>query len=72
MGEPGDLRAELERLTAQLAEEHKMASVGRLAASIVHEINSPIGSILSNNLVLARYLEKLQKLLAGQDEAGID
>ena len=72
MSEPGDLRAELERLTAQLAEEHKMASVGRLAASIVHEINSPIGSILSNNLVLSRYLEKLQMLLAGQDEEPVE
>ena len=59
-----ELRAELASLTAQLAEEHKMASIGRLVASIVHEINSPIGSILSNNQVFMRSLEKLRQLLS--------
>ncbi len=42
-----------------------MASLGRLLATIVHEINTPIGSILSNNEVVVRSLDKLQGLLAG-------
>jgi two-component system, NtrC family, sensor kinase len=45
--------------TAQLLEANKMASLGRLLAGIVHEINSPIGSILSNNEVAGRLLERL-------------
>lgn len=41
-----------------------MASLGRLLAGIVHEISTPIGSILSNNEVALRSLEGLRKLLA--------
>ena len=52
---------EIELLRRQLAEEHKMASLGRLLAGIVHEINTPIGSILSNNQVVLRSLEMLKK-----------
>ncbi len=40
-----------------------MASLGRLLASVVHEINTPIGSILSNNEVILRSLEKLKDAL---------
>ena len=36
-----------------------MASLGRMLATIVHEINTPIGSILSNNEVVVRSLDKL-------------
>jgi two-component system NtrC family sensor kinase len=46
------------------AELHQMASIGRLLASIVHEINTPIGSIFSNNEVIRRSLEMLDPLLA--------
>jgi len=55
---------ELEVLTRKLAEAHKMASLGRLASGIVHEINTPIGSILSNNETIRRSIESLKKLLA--------
>jgi signal transduction histidine kinase len=51
---------DVESLRLQLAEEHKMASLGRLLAGIVHEINTPIGSILSNNQVVLRSLEMLK------------
>jgi len=55
---------EREVLTRKLAEAHKMASLGRLASGIVHEINTPIGSILSNNETIRRSLESLKQLLA--------
>jgi two-component system, NtrC family, sensor kinase len=45
------------------AELHQMAAIGRLLSGIVHEINSPLGSIFSNNDVLLRSLETLGKLL---------
>ena len=45
------------------AELHQMASLGRLLAGIVHEINTPIGSICSNSQVMQRSLEMLPALL---------
>ncbi len=45
------------------AELHQMASIGRLLAGIVHEINTPLGSIFSNNEVLSRSVEMLKPLL---------
>ena len=57
------LRDELDTALRKLAESHKMASLGRLSAGIVHEINSPIGSILSNNEVMTRLLERLKGML---------
>ncbi|MEP6716771.1 MAG: ATP-binding protein [Terriglobia bacterium] len=49
------------KLEALVIEEHKFASLGRLLAGIVHEINTPIGSIFSNNEVILRSLELLRK-----------
>lgn len=57
------LREELDIANRQLTESHKMASLGRLLAGVVHEIGTPIGSILSNNEVILRSLEILKKTL---------
>jgi two-component system NtrC family sensor kinase len=50
------------------AELHQMASIGRLLAGIIHEINTPLGSIFSNNETLARSLELLRPLLGAEDQ----
>lgn len=65
-----DVRSELEAANRKLAEAHKMASLGRLAAGIVHEINTPIGSILSNNETIRRSIETLKKLLDDAEASG--
>jgi two-component system NtrC family sensor kinase len=70
--EAEDLRAKVASLTAQITEEHKMGSIGRLLAGIVHEINSPIGAILSNNQVIIRSLELVGKAMAGGDAAALE
>jgi len=62
-GQVAELRSELEGCKTQLLDAHQMSAVGQLMASIVHEINTPIGSILSNNQVGARSLEMLHGLL---------
>jgi len=61
---------ELDIVRRKLAEAHKMASLGRLSAGIVHEINTPVGSILSNNETIRRSLESIRKLLGTAVEQG--
>ena len=51
-------------MSAPTAELHQFAAIGRLLAGIVHEINTPIGSIFSNTEVILRSLEVLGPLLA--------
>jgi two-component system, NtrC family, sensor kinase len=50
-------------MSSPVTELHQMAAAGRLLAGIIHEINSPLGSIFSNNEVLTRALESVDGLL---------
>jgi two-component system NtrC family sensor kinase len=59
-------------MSPSTAELHQMASIGRLLAGIVHEINTPLGSVFSNNEVLRRSLEILGAMLAQDDAAKLD
>lgn len=52
--ELADFAKELERSQAQLVQAEKMAAIGRLAASIAHEINNPLQAI-HNSLHLSRH-----------------
>jgi two-component system, NtrC family, sensor kinase len=63
-GQIAELQQQLRTAQARLAESYKMASLGRLLAGIIHEINTPIGSIRSNNEVVSRSLEKVSDALS--------
>jgi len=65
--EQARMRAELEASNRRVAELYKMASLGRLLAGVVHEINTPISSILTDNEVISRSLEKLAAMLSGEE-----
>ena len=53
-------REELKETQELVVQSEKMAALGKLAAGIVHEINTPIGSIQSNIQLLDRLLERLK------------
>lgn len=52
----------IESAQIKLYESEKLASVGRLAAGVAHEINNPIGFIRSNLSTASSYLESLNKM----------
>lgn len=62
----GELRRAYEALKqaqAQLVQQEKMASLGRLIAGVAHELNNPISFIVGNIHVLTKYRERLEAYL---------
>jgi signal transduction histidine kinase len=55
----------LQDAQAQLIRSEKLASVGQLAAGVAHEINNPIGFIMSNLGTLGNYTNVLSNLISG-------
>ncbi len=54
---------DLKMVQSQVLQQEKMASIGQLAAGVAHEINNPMGFIISNLNTLKRYLEKVSEYL---------
>ena len=52
--------AEREALVARLADEERLASLGRLASSVAHEINNPLGGLFNAIDTLKVHGEKAQ------------
>jgi two-component system, NtrC family, sensor kinase len=62
-------KAQLQRLQAQTVQNAKMASLGRLAAGVAHELNNPVGFVLGNLELLEQDLDKLFRLLSYYETA---
>ncbi|NTV13762.1 MAG: hypothetical protein HGA96_07530 [Desulfobulbaceae bacterium] len=60
---------DLKSAQARLLQQDKMASIGQLAAGVAHEINNPMGFILSNLATLAKYGERLKEFIDCQSDA---
>ncbi|HTZ17811.1 MAG TPA: PAS domain S-box protein [Dissulfurispiraceae bacterium] len=60
---------ELKTVHSQILQQEKMASIGQLAAGVAHEINNPMGFIMSNINTLKRYIAKISEFLQVQQGA---
>jgi len=49
---------ELKKRQAELLHQDKMASLGKLSASVVHEINNPLAGILNLTLLMKRIMDE--------------
>lgn len=58
-----ELNEQLKQQQQCLLQSEKMASVGQLAAGVAHEINNPVGFVMSNIGTLQEYIEALRKIL---------
>lgn len=58
---------QLKNAQNQLVQSEKMASMGQLTAAIMHEINTPLGAVKSNNQMVKMMLDKLEVNLNEQN-----
>ncbi len=58
--------AELKAVQSQILQQEKMASIGQLAAGVAHEINNPMGFIISNINTLKKYVDKIYEFIDSQ------
>lgn len=59
---------EIKEAQAKLLQSEKMASIGVLAAGVAHEINNPLGFVISNLGTLELYANNYRKLIEAYQE----
>lgn len=57
--------AEIKTAHAYLMQQEKLTAIGHLAAGMAHEINTPLGFMISNLNTLSEYVADIGDLLAG-------
>jgi signal transduction histidine kinase len=63
------MNASLEDAQNQVIQSEKLASIGQISAGVAHEINNPVGFVLSNLGSLETYVAQLCELLVAYTEA---
>lgn len=64
-----DAYKRLKDAQSQILQQEKMASIGQIAAGVAHEINNPIGFIMSNLSSLQKYMGRISEFIRIQSGA---
>lgn len=62
--------ADLEKAHDTILQQEKLASIGQLAAGIAHEINNPVGYVMSNVEILLGYVDSMKRVISSWEELG--
>lgn len=63
--------SELKTTQIELVQSEKMASLGKLAAGIAHELNNPIGALKSAASTATNCVDKIERLLEDNEEYAV-
>jgi signal transduction histidine kinase len=64
---------QLKLTQAHLLSTEKLAGIGQLAAGVAHEINNPVGYVMSNSESIVKYFERICEYISLIDsEAGLE
>jgi PAS domain S-box-containing protein len=69
MSERRKAEEERHRLQSSMLQGQKLQAIGQLSAGIAHEINNPVGYILSNLNTMGEYCQDLRRLIAAAADA---
>lgn len=70
--ELSEMNTKLQETRNIMIQHEKMASIGQLAAGVAHEINNPLGFLISNQNMLKKYCCKLREVFTALVELDLE
>ena len=70
--ELSEMNTKLQETRSIMIQHEKMASIGQLAAGVAHEINNPLGFLVSNQTMLKKYCARINEIFSSLLELNLE